>query len=630
MVGFEEDETASADDATVQGSGLGPVGAHRLGADAKEAALLVGRDLDTRYELGSTLGHGGMGEVLRCHDRRIGRDVAMKRLLPGEQRGEDFRRFLREARVQGRLQHPSVVPVHDLGVDEKGNPYFVMKRVSGWTLGDILRKQSEGDRAMRARFPRHALLAAFARACLTVEYAHARGVVHRDLKPSNLMLGDFGELYVLDWGVAQVAQVEDEAAGELPSIESTLSDVRSDDTAEGALLGTLGYASPEQCLDAATVGPATDIYAMGVILYELLTRKRFVDFELSNKERLQLTLEGVDARPSDHDASIAPELDAICQRATRPEPADRFGSMRELHDAIERHLAGERSAELRETLAAEHVDRAERALAQPMTLELRERALKDIGRAIALGRDRALDLFFRLVRSPSGETMDAVQDRLEAIEAERVRRAMHVGSINYSMWILALPLLAWLGIRDVVPVAIIGACMLVAAVLCARLARQEAVSRAGLYTVFLFNLGAIVAASRITGPFIFVPQVVIAALFAYSLMRAQRDRLFFAFAGAAAVFLPLAFELLGVWPRSYLFDDAGVRVVPQALDLPETATLVVMCAITLANIVSATTFCGTVRREIDRVQSDSVLQAWHLEKLFGLGSMKRGTIPPPS
>lgn len=630
MGGFEEEETARAERTTEKGAGLGPVGAHQLGADAVDAALLVGRDLSERYELGAMLGHGGMGEVLRCHDRRIGRDVALKRLLSSEQSGAGFRRFLREARVQGRLQHPSVVPVHDLGVDEHGNPYFVMKRVSGWTLGEILEKQAEGNRSMRARFPRHTLLTAFARACLTLEYAHARGVVHRDLKPANLMLGDFGELYVLDWGVAQVAEVEEAVETELQSSEADLTDVASEDTQEGALLGTLGYASPEQCLDAATVDPATDIYAMGVILYELLTRRRFIDPTLSGKKRLRRTLMGVDARPSEQDPSIAPELDAICKRATEVEPEDRYGSMRELHDALERYLAGERSDELRETLATEHAERAERALAAPLSLEAREGALADIGRAIALGGERAIELFFRLVRSPSAETLEAVDGRLQEIEDERVRRALYIGGINYSMWLLALPLLVWMGIRDAVPVAAIGGCMLAAALLCAVFARRGSVGRVGLYMVFLLNLGAIVAGSRISGPFIFVPQVVIAALFAYSLMRQPRDRLVFALLGAATVFAPLALERLGVWPPSYVFHESGVQVVPNAVSLPELPTLVVLSVITLANIASATLFCGTIRQELDRVQSQSVLQAWHLEKLFGFEKAVKDSVPPPA
>jgi serine/threonine protein kinase len=192
-----------------------------------------------------------MGEVLRCRDLRIGRSVAMKRLRAGRSGSRTVRRFFREARVQGRLQHPAIVPVHDLGVDPDGHPYFVMKRVRGRTLAQILSAQARGDSAMLERFGRRALLSAFARACLTLQYAHERGVVHRDLKPANLMLGDFGELYVLDWGLALVDGVADEVDPEVP-----LDDVSGDMTGEGTVLGTVGYASPEQCRGKrGTVGP---------------------------------------------------------------------------------------------------------------------------------------------------------------------------------------------------------------------------------------------------------------------------------------------------------------------------------------------------------------------------------------
>ena len=169
---------------------------------------------EERYEAGPVLGAGGMGEVRLTRDARIGRHVAVKRLLEPLSGEATRRRFLREARIQGQLEHPAVVPVYDLDFDEQGQPFFTMKRVRGQTLSRILELSARGDTETRERFGRRRLLAAFTQACHAVHYAHVRGVVHRDLKPSNIMIGDYGEVYVLDWGVARVDKdASDEEAG---------------------------------------------------------------------------------------------------------------------------------------------------------------------------------------------------------------------------------------------------------------------------------------------------------------------------------------------------------------------------------------------------------------------------------
>src|SRR5262249_28316165 len=153
-------------------------------------------------------------------------------------------RFLREARVQGGLEHPAVVPVHDLAVDGDGRPFFVMKRLSGTTLLELLRRLRSGSEDEAAA--RRRMLRAFVEVCLAMEFAHIRGIVHRDLKPANIMLGDFGEVYVLDWGVARVLDArDDEAPGERgsPWLTSGL-ELSSGQTRTGALLGTPAYMAP--------------------------------------------------------------------------------------------------------------------------------------------------------------------------------------------------------------------------------------------------------------------------------------------------------------------------------------------------------------------------------------------------
>ncbi|KAB2910082.1 MAG: serine/threonine protein kinase, partial [Kofleriaceae bacterium] len=148
-----------------------------------------------------------MGDVWLALDRRIGREVAVKVARPEDD--EDIKRFLREARVQGQLDHPAVVPVHDVGTREDGTVYFTMKRVRGETLATIVGRLAQGDEEARRRYGLRKLLTAFLSACHAVEVAHDHGLVHRDIKPGNVMLGDHGEVYVLDWGLAKVRGTDD-------------------------------------------------------------------------------------------------------------------------------------------------------------------------------------------------------------------------------------------------------------------------------------------------------------------------------------------------------------------------------------------------------------------------------------
>lgn len=211
-----------------------------------------------------------MGEVRLTRDARIGRHVAVKRLLEPLSGEATRRRFLREARIQGQLEHPAVVPVYDLDFDEQGQPFFTMKRVRGQTLSRILELSARGDTETRERFGRRRLLAAFTQACHAVHYAHVRGVVHRDLKPSNIMIGDYGEVYVLDWGVARVDKDASDEDERLPVVL----DASMGLTRGGDLVGSLGYMAPEQ-MQGLTVDGRADVFALGVVLYEILTLRPF-------------------------------------------------------------------------------------------------------------------------------------------------------------------------------------------------------------------------------------------------------------------------------------------------------------------------------------------------------------------
>jgi serine/threonine-protein kinase len=246
----------------------------------------------SRYEERTLLGAGGMGKVVLVRDARIGRDVALKLLHPKHELDEAERaRFLREAQVQGQLEHPSIVPVYDIDRRPDGTTFFTMRRIIGKTLHAILDELRKGDPAAKERYTLHFLLQAFATVCLTVDYAHSRNVVHRDLKPANIMLGDFGEVYVLDWGLARILDPE-AAVAETPRL-----------TTPGSMLGTPLYMAPEQMI-RPDVDASADVFSLGLILFEILTLQRARD--------PRTLYQAVEARPS------VRRPDLTCGTSSRP------------------------------------------------------------------------------------------------------------------------------------------------------------------------------------------------------------------------------------------------------------------------------------------------------------------------
>jgi serine/threonine-protein kinase len=222
-----------------------------------------------RYELYEEIGRGGMGAVLRGRDPDLDRDLAVKVLHGGADRPETLSRFVEEARIGGQLQHPGVVPVHELGRGEDGRPYFAMKLVQGRTLHDLLKERASPAQDL-ARF-----LTVFEQVCQTVGYAHSRGVIHRDLKPQNIMVGAFGEVQVMDWGLAKRLTPfsrEPEASAAAPAEAALPSGSRGNETQAGAVLGTPAYMAPEQARgETGKVDERADVFGLGAILCEILT-----------------------------------------------------------------------------------------------------------------------------------------------------------------------------------------------------------------------------------------------------------------------------------------------------------------------------------------------------------------------
>ena len=289
-----------------------------------------------RYCRDDEIGRGGMSRVFRAHDLELGRELAMK--VHQAERPGPLRRFLREARVLARLDHPGVVPVHELGLDANGRLFFTMRLVQGQSLKERLAE-------LRAR-PRDAarreVLEAVLRVCDTMAYAHSQGVIHRDLKPSNVMLGRFGAVYVVDWGLARLTDQADE---ELPPGERALEEPEvSLDTLSGDVLGTPAYMSPEQARgDQAELGPRTDIYSIGAILYHLLAgHAPFFESETSppSSEVLARVLGGPPPSLSRASSDMHPELVSISERAMARAPEQRYASCAEIAADLRAFLDG--------------------------------------------------------------------------------------------------------------------------------------------------------------------------------------------------------------------------------------------------------------------------------------------------
>lgn len=281
-----------------------------------------------RYTEFVPLSKGGSGLLQTCRDMNLGRTVVMKVLHKQLARHEHMQaRFLREARVTAQLQHPNTVPVYEIGTDREGCLYFTMKRVEGDTLRDILEKQSLGDQTMIDKYNLDRLLGVVIQVCNALAYAHAHGVVHRDVKPENILIGTFGEVMLLDWGVAKVWAMDDEP--DQADVEhQQLTDV-------GQRPGTPLYMSPEQVRGGNEIDARTDVYSIGVVLYEILTLKEPLRGERVT-ETFEMIVKETPIPPAERtpNRQIPRVLAAITMKALEKEPEDRYQTMPELIDAL--------------------------------------------------------------------------------------------------------------------------------------------------------------------------------------------------------------------------------------------------------------------------------------------------------
>jgi eukaryotic-like serine/threonine-protein kinase len=528
-----------------------------------------------RFQQIGMLGKGGMGEVRLVRDTRIARFVAFKVMRSARRKDPEFRsRFMIEARVQGQLEHPAIVPVHDLGETVEGELYFSMKCVRGMTLRKAL---------VAHKYSRRRLLTAFSSVCLAVDFAHTRGVVHRDLKPENVMLGDFGEVYVLDWGIAKVMDRADTAAG-----HETV-DV-PDDTATraGNVMGTPKYMAPERKTGLAD--PRTDVFALGVTLGDILA--------------------------SNADVDVPPELAAIVARATSDDPLQRFATARALNEAVEQFLDGDRDLEARTKLAEDHALRADAAMqrAEPSG---RVDAGREIGRALGLdpSNPRALGALMRLLTDVPEQLPPAARAESDLRWNERRQRTLRIGTISTLSVVALVPFFLVMGVLDWGLLAAFVALMLGAST-CQYIASRTSATLpfAAALVLTMAALGVLETSMGLLGvvPLSFA---VVTIAWRMNVLRLLHGVLILITA-TVALLAPFVLTGLGVMSPIYAVRDGVIVLLPKMHAFPPTATIVLLIVSTWGGIGISLLYGRVYLNELRRAEHKLSFQAWQLQQLL--------------
>ncbi|HUG92264.1 MAG TPA: protein kinase [Planctomycetaceae bacterium] len=315
----------------------------------------VPQESRSRYTLTRVHSEGGLGRIWLARDTVLNREIALKEMRPDKEAGPAaWQRFMMEAQITGQLEHPNIVPVYELsGGPERDSVFYTMRFLRGRTLGEAIgefhhrRKRGRADRLERSR-----LLRAFVAVCNAIAFANARGVVHRDLKPSNIMLGPFGEVIVIDWGLAKVlgqAGDADEPPVAVTGVTPALA------TRAGQIVGTVAYMAPEQADGRLElIDGRTDVYALGGILYAILTGRHPHTGEDTN-EALQRIAQVPPPRPREVEPSVPSALDAVCVKALAKRRSHRYQTAAALADDVERWLADEPVSVYRDPLSVRFV-----------------------------------------------------------------------------------------------------------------------------------------------------------------------------------------------------------------------------------------------------------------------------------
>jgi serine/threonine-protein kinase len=268
-------------------------------------------------------------------DLDIGREVAIKRLRPEAQGAASLARFVDEIRTVGVLEHPNIVPIHDVGVDEDGALYFVMRRVQGQTLESIIDRLAAGDPLALAHWTFERRVHVFRQLLDAVAFAHGQGILHRDIKPANVMVGHFGEVFLMDWGIAKPVAAPEQAR---PRLDPAPLPVRVTATHVGSLIGTPAYMSPEQAR-GETVDARSDVYSLSVLFHELLGLTHY----LSGATTLEAVLNGVQhvrvpmvgGVSSPHQSPAPMDLSWFVHKGVQKDPAKRYQSVAEMIERLD-------------------------------------------------------------------------------------------------------------------------------------------------------------------------------------------------------------------------------------------------------------------------------------------------------
>lgn len=358
-------ETIAADSLGAAPSGTRPAGS-MTATSAGRTTVLPRRKPEgvhaveerPRFESVRLLGEGGMGQVELARDNDIRRTVAVKRLHAEAQSEEAMLRFADEVRIVGQLEHPAIVPVYDVGRDDAGQVYLVMKHLNGETMEQIIEKLQEKDPAYVSQYSVERRVHLFLAVLDAIRYAHARGVIHRDLKPANIMIGPYGEVTVLDWGIAKPIGTGSAKEGDAQPLEPVAletQDRRLQATQLGSLAGTPLYMSPEQAAGRNDeLDERSDAYSLCMVLFEWLA----LEHPLSNKgtvnEVLAAIISGDWLNDATQDAMLSgtpAEWVRVLMKGLVKEREKRFQSVAELEDALRGILDGHVLIECHVTLA---------------------------------------------------------------------------------------------------------------------------------------------------------------------------------------------------------------------------------------------------------------------------------------
>jgi len=337
------------------------------GSTAEKAASAITHEPKVRYALAHRLGQGGVGDVIKAHDNDIDRPIAIKRIRAEAKNHATLMRFAEEVRTIGNLEHPNIVPIHDVGVDENGEYYFVMKYVHGETLEAVIEKLRTGSAAAHAMYGFERRVEIMMGILDAIAFAHANGVIHRDIKPANIMIGPYGEVMVMDWGLARKIKGEEHVhALAATVVEGAPAKRRLFQTQVGTLLGTPAYMSPEQAR-GETLTEKSDIYSLCMTFYELLT----LAHPFESRTTLEHMLSAVMTEPvpqayllgSSTQPMVPADLGWFCQGGLQKDPAHRFASVQAMIERLRQRAEGNIPIQCKVTFMMRHAGKMKRAFA---------------------------------------------------------------------------------------------------------------------------------------------------------------------------------------------------------------------------------------------------------------------------